>query len=250
MELALAEEPIPEPLIHKVLREATRAPADSAGAVRVGAARHGRAADSRRGGRVLAESDRRAAGRRHRPRTKHKGKGKAAEAATASRRRKSSPQARSGRAVLRPGVQGAAVQDGRPGLGADLLGHARAQLARAEFDARQEGKRRPAVADSRVSKKDEQLESARAGDIVGVIGLRDSITGDTLCDTREPILLASIEFPETVISMAIEAESTDDRKKLAKRWPCCASRTRRFAPKRIPRPARRSSAAWASCTWK
>ena len=65
------------------------------------------------------------------------------------------------------------------------------------------------------SKKDEQLESARAGDIVGLIGLRDSITGDTLCDTREPILLASIDFPETVISMAIEAESTEDRKKLA-----------------------------------
>ncbi|MCC7476479.1 MAG: elongation factor G [Pirellulales bacterium] len=65
------------------------------------------------------------------------------------------------------------------------------------------------------SKKDEQIEVARAGDIVGIIGLRDSITGDTLCDTREPILLASIEFPETVISMAIEAETTDDRKKLA-----------------------------------
>ncbi|MCI0332955.1 MAG: elongation factor G [Planctomycetes bacterium] len=65
------------------------------------------------------------------------------------------------------------------------------------------------------SKKDEQLEVARAGDIVGIIGLRDSITGDTLCDTREPILLASIEFPETVISMAIEPESTDDRKKLS-----------------------------------
>jgi elongation factor G len=65
------------------------------------------------------------------------------------------------------------------------------------------------------SKKDEQLDCARAGDIVGVIGLRDSITGDTLCDTRAPILLASIEFPETVISMAIEPESTDDRKKLS-----------------------------------
>ncbi|MEX0613904.1 MAG: elongation factor G, partial [Pirellulales bacterium] len=64
------------------------------------------------------------------------------------------------------------------------------------------------------SKKDEQLEIARAGDIVGVIGLRDSITGDTLCDPREPILLESIEFPETVISMAVEPESADDRKKL------------------------------------
>jgi len=65
------------------------------------------------------------------------------------------------------------------------------------------------------SKKEEQLDEARAGDIVGVIGLRDSITGDTLCDTREPILLESIEFPETVISMAIEPESTADKKKLA-----------------------------------
>ncbi|QDT01538.1 elongation factor G [Adhaeretor mobilis] len=65
------------------------------------------------------------------------------------------------------------------------------------------------------SKKEEQLDSVQAGDIVGVIGLRDSVTGDTLCDTREPILLESIEFPETVISMAIEPESTTDKKKLA-----------------------------------
>jgi elongation factor G len=65
------------------------------------------------------------------------------------------------------------------------------------------------------SKKDEQLESAQAGDIVGVIGLRGSVTGDTLCDTREPILLESIDFPETVISMAIEPESTADKKKLS-----------------------------------
>ncbi|MCA9234825.1 MAG: elongation factor G, partial [Planctomycetales bacterium] len=65
------------------------------------------------------------------------------------------------------------------------------------------------------SKKDEQLEEAVAGDIVGVIGLRESVTGDTLCDTRAPILLESIEFPETVVSMAIEPESTADKKKLA-----------------------------------
>ena len=65
------------------------------------------------------------------------------------------------------------------------------------------------------SKKDEQLESAQAGDIVGIIGLRDSVTGDTLCDTRAPIVLESIDFPETVISMAIEPESAADKKKLA-----------------------------------
>ena len=65
------------------------------------------------------------------------------------------------------------------------------------------------------SKKEEQLDHAQAGDIVGVIGLRESVTGDTLCDTRAPILLETIEFPETVISMAIEPENTTDKKKLA-----------------------------------
>ena len=54
-----------------------------------------------------------------------------------------------------------------------------------------------------------------AGDIIGVIGLRHSVTGDTLCSTQEPILLESITFPETVISMAIEPETTTERKKLA-----------------------------------
>lgn len=65
------------------------------------------------------------------------------------------------------------------------------------------------------SKKDEQLDHAEAGDIVALLGLRDSVTGDTLSDTRAPILLESIEFPETVISMAIEAENSDEKKKLS-----------------------------------
>ncbi len=64
------------------------------------------------------------------------------------------------------------------------------------------------------SKKDEQLDHAQAGDIVALLGLRESITGDTLCDTRAPILLESIEFPDTVMSMAIEAENSDEKKKL------------------------------------
>ncbi|MBI2827298.1 MAG: elongation factor G [Planctomycetia bacterium] len=61
----------------------------------------------------------------------------------------------------------------------------------------------------------EQVERVEAGDIVGIIGLRHSVTGDTLCDPKEPILLESITFPETVISMAIEPESSAERKKLA-----------------------------------
>ena len=43
-----------------------------------------------------------------------------------------------------------------------------------------------------------QVEAVEAGDIIGVIGLRQSVTGDTLCDAHDPILLESIQFPETV----------------------------------------------------
>ena len=60
-----------------------------------------------------------------------------------------------------------------------------------------------------------QVDAVEAGDIIGIIGLRHSFTGDTLCDTHEPILLESIQFPETVISMAIEPESSTERKKLS-----------------------------------
>ena len=64
------------------------------------------------------------------------------------------------------------------------------------------------------TKKEEQLTAVEAGEIVGVIGLRNSITGDTLCDGKAPLLLESIKFPETVISMAIEPESTAEKDKL------------------------------------
>jgi elongation factor G len=64
-------------------------------------------------------------------------------------------------------------------------------------------------------RREQQAESVEAGDIVGIIGLKASITGDTICHTQHPILLESIQFPETVISMAIEPESSAERKKLA-----------------------------------
>ncbi len=60
----------------------------------------------------------------------------------------------------------------------------------------------------------EQVEEVSAGDICGVIGLRFSATGDTLCDVKSPIILESIEFPETVVSMAIEPDSAEEYKKL------------------------------------
>jgi len=61
----------------------------------------------------------------------------------------------------------------------------------------------------------EKIEQVQAGDIVGVVGLKDSVTGDTLCDASHAILLEKIEFPETVISMSIEPVSSADKGKLA-----------------------------------
>ena len=58
------------------------------------------------------------------------------------------------------------------------------------------------------------LDSASAGDIVAVVGLKDTLTGDTICDTKHPTLLASITFPETVISMSIEPKTAAERVKL------------------------------------
>jgi elongation factor G len=58
------------------------------------------------------------------------------------------------------------------------------------------------------------LDSASAGDIVATIGPKEAITGDTLCDLNHPILLESIQFAETVVSMSIEPESSADKQKL------------------------------------
>ncbi|HBP23277.1 MAG TPA: elongation factor G [Planctomycetes bacterium] len=61
----------------------------------------------------------------------------------------------------------------------------------------------------------EPIEVARVGDIVGVIGLRYTVTGDTLTDAKSPIRLGAITFPLPVVSMAVEPRSTADRDKLS-----------------------------------
>jgi elongation factor G len=63
-------------------------------------------------------------------------------------------------------------------------------------------------------KNKDPLEAAHAGDIVAVIGPKASITGDTLCDPHHPILLETIHFADSVVSMAIEPESSADRAKM------------------------------------
>ncbi len=62
--------------------------------------------------------------------------------------------------------------------------------------------------------KREAVEEIRAGDIGAVMGLKNTVTGDTLCDENHPIQLTKIQFPESVISMSLEPKSSQDRDKL------------------------------------
>ena len=62
--------------------------------------------------------------------------------------------------------------------------------------------------------KREELEEVRAGDIAAAIGLKDTKTGDTLCDPEDPIILEAMRFPEPVISVAIEPKTKADQDKL------------------------------------
>jgi elongation factor G len=61
----------------------------------------------------------------------------------------------------------------------------------------------------------EEISTVYAGDIAAAVGLKDTGTGDTLCDEKNPIILESMEFPDPVISVAIEPKSKADQDKMS-----------------------------------
>ncbi|HTR45458.1 MAG TPA: elongation factor G [Thermodesulfovibrionales bacterium] len=63
--------------------------------------------------------------------------------------------------------------------------------------------------------KREEIKEIMAGDIAAAVGLKSTLTGDTLCDEKSPVILESIEFPEPVISVAIEPKTKADQEKLS-----------------------------------
>jgi elongation factor G len=62
--------------------------------------------------------------------------------------------------------------------------------------------------------KREEIKEVYAGDIAAAVGLKQVSTGDTLCDEKKPIVLESMDFPEPVISLAIEPKTKSDQEKL------------------------------------
>jgi elongation factor G len=61
----------------------------------------------------------------------------------------------------------------------------------------------------------EEIKEARAGDIIALVGLKDTITGDTLCDSAKPVVLERMEFPDPVIEVAIEPKTKADQEKMS-----------------------------------
>ncbi|HZG87527.1 elongation factor G [Paenibacillus sp.] len=60
----------------------------------------------------------------------------------------------------------------------------------------------------------EEIQEVYAGDIAAAVGLKDTITGDTLCDEKNPVILESMNFPDPVISIAVEPKSKADQDKM------------------------------------
>ena len=60
----------------------------------------------------------------------------------------------------------------------------------------------------------EDIKEARAGDIVALAGLKDTTTGDTLCDPQAPVILERMEFPDPVIEVAVEPKTKTDQEKM------------------------------------
>jgi elongation factor G len=95
-----------------------------------------------------------------------------------------------------------------------------------------------------------EIKEVRAGDIAAAVGLKDVTTGDTLCDPHKVIILEKMEFPEPVISVAVEPKTKVDQEKMGLALQRSRRRIPRSACTPIRNPARPSSPAWASCIWK
>ena len=85
-----------------------------------------------------------------------------------------------------------------------------------------------------------EIDTVYSGDIAAAVGLKDTTTGDTLCDDKAPIILESMEFPDPVISVAVEPLTKNDKNLLKK------IQLSRYVP--IPKRDRRLFPVWANCT--
>ena len=95
----------------------------------------------------------------------------------------------------------------------------------------------------------EEIKEVRAGDIAAAVGLKDITTGETLCDAKHVIKLERMEFPEPVISVAVEPRTKPDQEKWLWRCKNWRKKIHLFACKLMKNRGKRLSQVWVNCIW-
>jgi elongation factor G len=96
----------------------------------------------------------------------------------------------------------------------------------------------------------EEIEDVRAGDIAAAIGLKDTTTGDTLCDENAVIILERMEFPEPVISVAVEPKTKADQEKMGIALSKLAAEDPSFRVHTDDETGQTIISPWVNYTWK
>ena len=98
--------------------------------------------------------------------------------------------------------------------------------------------------------KREDIESAGAGEIVAIGGMKNVTTGDTISDENKQIILESMEFPDPVVRVAVEPKTRQDQDKMGIALNRLARKTRVSEFRPTTKQVRRSSPEWANCILK
>lgn len=95
----------------------------------------------------------------------------------------------------------------------------------------------------------EEIEQVYSGDIAAAVGLKDTTTGDTLCDEKNEIILESMVFPDPVISVAVEPKTKADQEKMGIALQKLAEEDPTFRVHTDPETSQTIIPVWASFTW-
>ena len=96
----------------------------------------------------------------------------------------------------------------------------------------------------------EEMKTVQAGEIVAGVGLKDTATGDTLCDEEHPLILEAIEFPEPVISIAVEPKTKADEDRLSNSLIKLAEEDPAFRVTNDPETGQTIISGMGNSTWK
>lgn len=100
------------------------------------------------------------------------------------------------------------------------------------------------------AKEREEISEAGPGEIVALVGMKYTRTGDTLCDEKAPVMLENIHIPPAVIEMKVNLEDKKTATSWARLWQNFATKTHRSVRISMRRRKKPSSPAWANCIWK